>query len=262
MKDFACICFGQTGSGKTHTLFGAKTATSAAEPSSSTTTCRANNNCGAADSSDGVCLLTARYLLDECGASMYTLFASFYEIYNGQLYDLSTNNKSGNNNNKLAVREDASGKVNVVGLCEHTVEDIGDLRRLIELAQSRRHIGSTSFNKSSSRSHAVVQFRVKLNQQPRSNTVAARSNTVVKSKTDSGLNANNEAPTMRLLFIDLAGSERSIDAQHNAGDNRKEVAEINQSLLAVCISSPLIRLEPHLLDWNGNCRIYKITILP
>ena len=37
----------------------------------------------------------------------------------------------------------------------------------------------------------------------------------------------------RVLFIDLAGSERGIDAQNNEKDNRKEGAEINQSLLAV-----------------------------
>lgn len=35
------------------------------------------------------------------------------------------------------------------------------------------------------------------------------------------------------MFIDLAGSERGIDAQNNLYDNRKEGAEINQSLLAV-----------------------------
>ena len=40
-------------------------------------------------------------------------------------------------------------------------------------------------------------------------------------------------PGVKILFIDLAGSERGIDAQNNRSDNRKEGAEINQSLLAV-----------------------------
>lgn len=57
----------------------------------------------------------------------------------------------------------------------------------------------------------------------------------VKSKVDSGLHSNNSntGKPFRLLFIDLAGSERGIDAQNNIKDNRKEGAEINQSLLAV-----------------------------
>ena len=57
----------------------------------------------------------------------------------------------------------------------------------------------------------------------------------VKSKVNSGLNSggNKTLSTHRVLFIDLAGSERGIDAQNNLNDNRKEGAEINQSLLAV-----------------------------
>lgn len=62
-NDFTCICFGQTGSGKTHTLFGTK-------------------------SEDGVCVLTAQTLF----ANNERLFCGFYEIYNGQLYDLINQN--------------------------------------------------------------------------------------------------------------------------------------------------------------------------
>jgi hypothetical protein len=59
----------------------------------------------------------------------------------------------------------------------------------------------------------------------------------VKSKVNSGLNGRLSQPPkpFRILFIDLAGSERGIDAQNNQNDNRKEGAEINQSLLAVNI---------------------------
>jgi hypothetical protein len=57
--DFACICFGQTGSGKTHTLFGNAQI-------------------------DGLCVLTAEHLLK----TNERLFCGFYEIYNGQLFDL------------------------------------------------------------------------------------------------------------------------------------------------------------------------------
>ncbi|CAF0861459.1 unnamed protein product [Brachionus calyciflorus] len=202
--DFNCICFGQTGSGKTHTLFGNK-------------------------QQDGLCVLTAESLFN----NNERLFCGFYEIYNGQLYDLI------NRNNKLVLREDSSGQVNVVGLVEVEIKSIAQLRKTIELSQSNRHIGSTSFNKASSRSHAVIQFKVPNlpSNHINSGQVIMKSNSysTVKSKVNSGLHQNNQSngKPFRVLFIDLAGSERGIDAQNNLNDNRKEGAEINQSLLAL-----------------------------
>lgn len=218
--DFTCICFGQTGSGKTHTLFGNR-------------------------QQDGVCILTAQSLFSnnerlECG---------FYEIYNGQLYDLLNKNK------KLVLREDSNGTTNVVGLLELEIKNLAQLRKTIESAQSNRHIGSTSFNKASSRSHAVIQFKVsssssslftqqkqQLPHQSHSTIQRVAKSGGIKSKVNSGLLIGEHHPTattnrsksFRVLFIDLAGSERGIDAQNNLNDNRKEGAEINQSLLAVC----------------------------
>ncbi|RNA15525.1 Kinesin KIF24 [Brachionus plicatilis] len=203
-SDFNCICFGQTGSGKTHTLFGNK-------------------------QQDGLCVLTAENLFN----NNERLFCGFYEIYNGQLFDLI------NRNNKLVLREDASGQLNVVGLVEIEIKSIAQLRRTIEISQSNRHIGSTSFNKASSRSHAVIQFKVPNLPSSHSNSGHVIMKNInysnVKSKVDSGLHSNNSntGKPFRLLFIDLAGSERGIDAQNNIKDNRKEGAEINQSLLAL-----------------------------
>lgn len=129
--------------------------------------------------------------------------------------------------------------MNVVGLVEVEIKSIAQLRRTIEISQTNRHIGSTSFNKSSSRSHAVIQFKVPNAPSSHSNSghvIMKNSNySSVKSKVDSGLHSQNSniGKPFRLLFIDLAGSERGIDAQNNLKDNRKEGAEINQSLLAV-----------------------------
>ena len=61
--DFSCICFGQTGSGKTHTLFGSK-------------------------NSEGICVMTVETLFSQSER----LLCGFYEIYNGQLYDLFNQN--------------------------------------------------------------------------------------------------------------------------------------------------------------------------
>jgi kinesin family protein 2/24 len=95
--------------------------------------------------------------------------------------------------------------------------------KAIETGQANRHIGCTSFNKASSRSHAILQIRLQPPAAPNSARIQSCSNLTNKKKTRS----------FQALFIDLAGSERGIDAQNNQKDNRKEGAEINQSLLAV-----------------------------
>jgi kinesin family protein 2/24 len=164
----------------------------------------------------------------------------FFEIYNGQLFDLI------NQNSRLVLREDSNGQLNVVGLVEVEIKSLNDLRKIIEKSQSNRHIGTTSFNKASSRSHAVVQFKVinnysNLYDDDNNDNKTVSSNkkfSSVKSKINSGLNKNESNSfnrSFRILFVDLAGSERGIDAQNNTQDNRKEGAEINQSLLAVCV---------------------------
>ncbi len=134
------------------------------------------------------------------------------------------------------MREDSSGQLNVVGLVEVEIKSLSQLRKTIETAQSNRHIGCTSFNKASSRSHAIIQFKVPnvSSNQSNSGHVILKNHNTIKSKVNSGLNNAPAAPkAFRVLFIDLAGSERGIDAQNNQNDNRKEGAEINQSLLAV-----------------------------
>lgn len=131
----------------------------------------------------------------------------------------------------MVLREDGNGQVNVVGLVELEIKSSAQLRKTIESAQANRHIGCTSFNKASSRSHAVIQFRIP-NSSPNTNqqvTQIIKQNQTsnafinVKSKVNSGLNQNSNAnKNFRVLFIDLAGSERGIDAQNNQNDNRKE----------------------------------------
>lgn len=153
------------------------------------------------------------------------------------------------------LREDSTGQLNVVGLIELEVKNIGQLKKTIEQAQANRHIGTTSFNKASSRSHAIIQFKVLpagvsettsenvVNQKTQSpsspNSLASRSGPTTKflarpSSILANKSKNNDTvKPFRIMFIDLAGSERGIDAQNNQHDNRKEGAEINQSLLAV-----------------------------
>jgi kinesin family protein 2/24 len=114
---------------------------------------------------------------------------------------------------RLFVREDGEHHVNIVGLTEIVLKNLDTLRSIIYDGLARRHHGKSAFNSNSSRSHAIFQIIFK--------------------------NTSNQNDYFRLVFIDLAGSERAIDAQNNQKQTRREGAQINSSLLALkeCIRS-------------------------
>ncbi|UJR28875.1 hypothetical protein I4U23_010097 [Adineta vaga] len=157
-------------------------------------------------STDGLLIHCTQFLLKETNLQN-KLICSFYEIYNNQVYDLSNTSK------RLYVREDGEHHVNIVGLTEIQLRNIDTLRSIISDGLSRRHHGKSAFNSNSSRSHAIFQLILK--------------------------NSYNQAENFRLIFIDLAGSERATDAQNNQRETRREGAQINSSLLALkeCIRS-------------------------
>ena len=82
--------------------------------------------------------------------------------------------------------------------------------KLIEKGAINRSTGSTSANRDSSRSHAVLQLHIR--------------------KT---VGSNRDVEHGRLTFIDLAGSERGADTDQASRTTRLEGAEINTSLLAL-----------------------------
>ena len=77
---------GQTGSGKTYTMLGKGEA-------------------------PGLYLLAAKDIFSRVDA-LHSVCISFYEIYQGQLFDLLNDKK------KLVVREDAAKVTNIVGMCD------------------------------------------------------------------------------------------------------------------------------------------------
>lgn len=87
----------------------------------------------------------------------------------------------------LHIREDIKKGVYVEGLNEEVVNTAGDMLNLIQRGTTNRHVGSTSMNKESSRSHSVLT-------------------TIIESKhmVDGLWNIK----TSRFHIIDLAGSER------------------------------------------------------
>jgi hypothetical protein len=138
------------------------------------------------DPDHGLYVLAARDIfrhLSKPSNSHLSASVGFYEIYQGQLYDLL------NQRERLTPREDGQGNVVIAGLLEHPIENVKDLMTVFEYGNSSRTTGQTGANNNSSRSHAVLQ---------------------VLLKTD------NEKMYGKLSFIDLAGSERGADRGTNA----------------------------------------------
>ena len=124
------------------------------------------------------------------------IIVSFYEIYGGKLFDLLNDRK------QILCREDGKQKVNIIGLKRIKCEDADSLMDVIAEGNEIRQTGSTGANNASSRSHAILSMDI----------LPIRG---------------------RISFIDLAGSERGADTQHNNKQTRIEGAEINKSLLAL-----------------------------
>ena len=82
-------------------------------------------------------------------------WASFYEIYQGHLYDLL------NNRQRLFAREDGKQQVCIVGLQEVEVDAVEQLMKVFEYGNMARSTGATGANADSSRSHAIFQIVLK-----------------------------------------------------------------------------------------------------
>ncbi|CAK6969683.1 kinesin-like protein KIF19 [Scomber scombrus] len=206
------FAYGPTGCGKTYTMLGT-------------------------DKEPGIYVRTLNDLfraIEETSDDMlYSVSMSYLEIYNEMIRDL-LNPSSG----FLDLREDSKGVIQVAGITEVSTINAQEIMELLMKGNKQRTQEPTAANKTSSRSHAVLQVAVK--QQGRSRDVL------------------QEVRFARLFMIDLAGSERAAQTQ-NRGQRLKEGAHINRSLLALgnCINA--------LSDKNGtkyvNYRDSKLTRL-
>ena len=140
------FAYGQTGSGKTYTMMGSN---------------MTGMNAGTAsvDTSNlGLYYLAALDIFDMVKRPEYshlTVQVSLFEIYGGKLFDLL------NGRNQIKCLEDSKGKVCFPGLTEHPVEGPDNLMEVIEEGALNRSTGTTSRNADSSRSHAVLQLKLR-----------------------------------------------------------------------------------------------------
>uniref|UniRef100_A0A6J0VDS9 Kinesin-like protein KIF19 isoform X1 n=1 Tax=Pogona vitticeps TaxID=103695 RepID=A0A6J0VDS9_9SAUR len=186
------FAYGPTGCGKTYTMLGT-------------------------DNEPGIYVRTLNDLfraIEETSNDMeYEVSMSYLEIYNEMIRDL-LNPSLG----YLDLREDSKGVIQVAGITEVSTINAKEIMQLLMKGNKQRTQEPTAANRTSSRSHAVLQ-------------VTVRQKSRIK-------NIMQEVRVGRLFMIDLAGSERASQTQ-NRGQRMKEGAHINRSLLALgnCINA-------------------------
>ncbi|NXM76606.1 KI20A protein, partial [Serilophus lunatus] len=148
----------------------------------------------------------------------FSIWVSFFEIYNELIYDLLDPALPGQNRKRQTLRlcEDQTGNPYVKDLNWVNVQDADEAWKLLKLGRKNQTFASTHMNQNSSRSHSVFSIRILHLQRDGSEVVPKIS---------------------ELSLCDLAGSERCKDQK--SGDRMKEANNINTSLhtLGRCIAA-------------------------
>ncbi|NXV66702.1 KI20A protein, partial [Molothrus ater] len=148
----------------------------------------------------------------------FSIWVSFFEIYNELIYDLLEPALPGQNRKRQTLRlcEDQTGNPYVKDLNWINVRDADEAWKLLKLGRKNQSFASTHMNQNSSRSHSVFSIRILHLQRGGSEVVPKIS---------------------ELSLCDLAGSERCKDQR--SGERMKEANNINTSLhtLGRCIAA-------------------------
>ncbi|NXB99972.1 KI20A protein, partial [Orthonyx spaldingii] len=159
-----------------------------------------------------------RISLTSRGDVQFSIWVSFFEIYNELIYDLLEPAVPGQNRKRQTLRlcEDQTGNPYVKDLNWINVRDADEAWKLLKLGRKNQSFASTHMNQNSSRSHSVFSIRILHLQRGGSDVVPKIS---------------------ELSLCDLAGSERCKDQK--SGDRMKEANNINTSLhtLGRCIAA-------------------------
>lgn len=180
------FAYGATGAGKTHTIIGYKD-----EP--------------------GIMMMILQDLFDKMKSlkvmNDYKVMCSFIEIYNENIVDLLNPSSE-----YLDLREDPVKGITVSNLFEVCTTSVEEIMELIHTGNKNRTQEPTDANKTSSRSHGILQ--------------------IVVEETEKGQGMCQQIKRGKLCVIDLAGSERASQT-NNKGIRMLEGANINRSLLAL-----------------------------
>ncbi|XP_065819175.1 kinesin-like protein KIF20A isoform X2 [Labrus bergylta] len=149
----------------------------------------------------------------------FSIWVSFYEIYNEFLYDLLDNSPSLQLRKRVTLRlsDDKQGNPYVKDLTWIQVRSAEEAWRILRAGHRNQSFASTHINHNSSRSHSIFSIRV----------------VHVRQEVDS----DTAMHTSELTVCDLAGSERCKEQRN--GERMKEANNINTSLLTLgrCIGA-------------------------
>ncbi|KAL1773399.1 kinesin KIF20A [Sigmodon hispidus] len=145
----------------------------------------------------------------------FSVWISFFEIYNELLYDLLEPPSHQHKRQTLRLCEDHNGNPYVKDLNWIHVRDVEEAWKLLKVGRKNQSFASTHLNQNSSRSHSIFSIRI-LHLQGEGDIVPKIS---------------------ELSLCDLAGSERCKDQK--SGERLKEAGNINTSLhtLGRCIAA-------------------------
>ena len=142
------------------------------------------------------------YIKTEGESKKFLVRCSFVEIYNEEVRDLLVNNSK-----KLDIREDRNKGTFVKDLTYITLKDTEDIQKCLEKGNKNRHVGATSMNDQSSRSHSLFTVYLEIEE-------------------------NKKIRSGKLNLVDLAGSER-VGKTNATGQTFDEGKKINLSLTAL-----------------------------
>lgn len=231
--------YGQTGGGKSYTMQGGKGA-------------------------KGIIQLAAKDLfqrISEDPRRVYSVKASYFEIYNEQVRDLmgfdesedpksrrataviTTVNKMDVELPILNIREDSKGGDVSVNAQFTKVANVENIKRVLHKGNRNRATEKTKSNDFSSRSHAILRLTVE-SHEPISEGADVTDGIVMR--------------VAALNFVDLAGSENSAKAA-TSGKTKREGGKINQSLLSLTQVIHQLSLPPKKRPKHINYRDSKLT---
>ena len=147
------------------------------------------------------------FIKTEGESKKFFLRCSFVEIYNEEVRDLL-----GNKDKKLNIRDDPKKGTFLQDLTYVTIKNPGDIEKALDKGNKNRHVGQTSMNDQSSRSHSLFTVYLEIEEKGENN----------QSRIKSG----------KLNLVDLAGSER-VGKTNATGQTFDEGKKINLSLTAL-----------------------------
>ncbi|GAB0091221.1 hypothetical protein DMENIID0001_060350 [Sergentomyia squamirostris] len=174
---------------------------------------------------------------------MYSVFVTYVEEYNGNLYDLLETKNIGNAPKTKTIREDSNNLMYVPEVNKIEVKSMEEAIEVFHMGQKRKKLAETNYNSQSSRSHTVFTMHL------------------VRVPIDNSELQNETISVSELSLVDLAGSERTEKDQNSGGQRVRETGHINNSLMTMRSCFVMMKNQKAENNSINKYREAKITLL-